>query len=444
MKTTYLNPFGQEAFMIIKNYGNITRISQTTEHINQIIQETPNQEYKQVNTIQELCKEKIRQYIQQQTHKKTRQFNYLYNEGLETEDIISTHTLLQATAITYGSTSNEAEIISNTITNQIKIKLNRAHDKTVIDTVLSEYIDINNTYLDDIMPFVGNGKLKLTQLLISNKKIILTYEDFMEEYEEYLKYKNAEKIYEVLCDKTKKDLLVPLTRQKTIEYMKTVEEQLKQVEAAPIIKQVGIDIKNTINTEKENAMQSMYSKNINFTNYDDDKPTPYIPEAFPPCIKKALQGINSGGRNYCINMILTPFLSYARLYPGVYARHIKEAKVTDMDPTLKITREEIIPLIHEAAQNCTPPLFKDQPEEKHNINSKMGFGENNISHENCGKTPWYTPTNCQNIKQQSNLCTPCGDCQKIGNPLSYYNRKRKLIIKNRRKEEDAAKRSNKG
>ena len=444
MKTTYLNPFGQEALAIIKNYGNITRISEKTEHITQIIQETPNQEYKQINTIRELCKEKIRQYIQQQTHKKTRQFNYLYNENLETEDIIATHTLLQATAITYGSTSNEAEIITNTIINQIKNKINKTHDNTVIETVLSDYIDINNTYLEDIMPLIGKGKIKLNQLLISNKKIIITYEDFLEKYEEHLQYKNAEKIYEALCEKTKKDLLIALTHQKTIEYMKIIEEQLKQVEAAPIIKQVGIDIKDTINTEKEKALQNRYSKNINFTNYDDDKPTPYIPEAFPPCIKKALQGINSGGRNYCINMILTPFLSYARLYPGVYSRHIKNAKITDMDPTLKITREEIIPLIHEAAQNCTPPLFKDQPEEKHNINSKLGFGENNISHENCGKTPWYTPTNCQNIKQQSNLCTPCRDCQKIGNPLSYYNRKRKLIIKERRNEEDATQTGNKG
>ena len=177
----------------------------------------------------------------------------------------------------------------------------------------------------------------------------------------------------------------------------------------------------------------MYSKNINFTNYDDDKPTPYIPEAFPPCIKKALRGINSGGRNYCINMILTPFLSYARLYPGVYARHIKDAKVTDMDPTLKITRDEIMPLIHEAAQNCTPPLFNDQPEEKHNINSKLGFGENSISHENCGKTPWYTPSNCQNIKQQSNLCVPCGDCQKIGNPLIILQQKKKTDNKKQEK-----------
>lgn len=69
-----------------------------------------------------------------------------------------------------------------------------------------------------------------------------------------------------------------------------------------------------------------------------------------------------------------------------------------MDPTLNITLEEIIPLIHKAAQNCTPPLFKDQPQEKHNIHSKLGFEEGKISLENSGKTPWYTPTTAKTYK----------------------------------------------
>ena len=101
-----------------------------------------------------------------------------------------------------------------------------------------------------------------------------------------------------------------------------------------------------------------------------------------------------------------------------------------MDPNLTITRGEILPLIESAAQNCTPPLLSDQPQEKTNIHSKLGFGEGEINIENCGKTPWYTPMNCKNIKQQQpDLCTPCKDCQKIGNPLSYYNRKRKLLTR---------------
>lgn len=42
MKTTYLNPFNQAALNIIKDFGNITGISQTTEHINEIIKNTYN------------------------------------------------------------------------------------------------------------------------------------------------------------------------------------------------------------------------------------------------------------------------------------------------------------------------------------------------------------------------------------------------------------------
>ena len=33
-----------------------------------------------------------------------------------------------------------------------------------------------------------------------------------------------------------------------------------------------------------------------------------------------------------------------------------------MDPDLSITENEILPLIFDAADNCTPPLFDDQPE----------------------------------------------------------------------------------
>ena len=32
-----------------------------------------------------------------------------------------------------------------------------------------------------------------------------------------------------------------------------------------------------------------------------------------------------------------------------------------------------------------------------------------------------------------NLCIPCVDCKKIGNPLIYYNRKKRLLEKNNSK-----------
>jgi DNA primase large subunit len=81
-------------------------------------------------------------------------------------------------------------------------------------------------------------------------------------------------------------------------------------------------------------------------------------------------------------------------------------------------------LIYEAAQRCVPPLFDDQPQEKVNINAKLGFGmhlELKMEHE--GETTWYTPMSCEKIKLHlPHLCQPDELCKKIGNPLSYYNR----------------------
>ena len=377
----------------------------------------------------EICYEKIRYYYNDQAHTKTSSYTYLFNEELEEEDIISTHALLQAVAINYGSNSYEADTIVNTIQSITKCKLEKSDDK-LIDETLNEYIDIHNTTLNEIIPLLNTENIKLNELLLSKDRIIITYDDFLTEYSKFLEHRRPESMYQALCTRMKKHLITGLITQKIRNYMKTIEDKLKQVEPANVIQEIGETIRHIQQTEREEILKQRYGNKTSFTSFDDDQPTPYNMEAFPPCVKKALNGTRNGGRNYSISLFLTPFLSYARLYPGVYSRHIKQPRIVDMDPTLNITNDEIIPLIHQAAQNCKPPLFQDQPQEKQNINSKLGFGEAEISYDNAGKTPWYTPTNCKNIQQQQpQLCTPCKDCQRIGNPLSYYNRKRKLLTR---------------
>ena len=60
--------------------------------------------------------------------------------------------------------------------------------------------------------------------------------------------------------------------------------------------------------------------------------------------------------------------------------------------------------------------------------------------DNEGETHWYTPMNKEKIKlHMPHLCTPNIDCKKIGNPLTFYNRKRRLMKKdneNRQVEEN--------
>ena len=432
MNTAYLNPYGQNAMEIIQGYGNITQITQTTQEINNIIKDTPNQEAKQVNTIQELCYEKIRQHYQYQHNKKSNSYNYLLQPHIEEADTIATHTLLQATAVNYGSNSYEADTITQIITHTTMMRIEKT-EPDIIEAALNDYIDTSNTTLKDILPLIKSGGVKLNNILLNKNKVILTYPDFLEEYSQYLEHRRPETIYPLLCNTTRKDILTALIEQQTHKYLQSIETKLKQVEPAQIIRELGKEIKKIETTERKTLIQKQAGNKAVFTNYNDDQPTAYNIEAFPPCIRKCMEGIRSGGRNYAITIFLTPFLSYARLYPGVYTRHIKNAKVTDMDPTLNITHNEIIPLIHQAAQNCKPPLFTDQPEEKKNIHSKLGFGENSLTYENCGKTPWYTPPNCKNIQNnQPSLCTPCADCKRIGNPLYYYNRKRKILSKKKK------------
>ena len=435
MKTAYLNPYGQSAHEIIHKYGNITQITTKTQEINNIIKNTPNQKHKQINTIKDLCHDKIRQHLQDQYKQKSNKYNYLYNRAIDTMDTIATHTLLQATAINYGHESSEADLITQIITNTTRKRIETTTEHE-INRALTDYLDIHNTIINDILPLLDTEQIKLNQLVLSHNKIILTYEDFITEYTEYLQHRNPETMYTLLCHNMKKNILTALIQKQTRHYLQLIESQLKKIEPAQIIKTIAEDIKKIEKTEQE-TRQKHGTITARYTSFNDDRPTAYIPEAFPPCIQKALRGIKSGGRNCTINMILTPFLSYARLYPGVYAKHKKNPRITDMDPTLTITTEEIIPKIHQAAQNCKPPLFKDQPTEKQNIHSKLGFGEGTITYENCGKTPWYTPPNCKNIKQQQpGLCTPSTDCTKIGNPLSYYNRKRKLLTRKGEKKDD--------
>ena len=145
MKTAYLNPYGQSAHEIIHKYGNITQITTKTQEINNIIKNTPNQKHKQINTIKDLCHDKIRQHLQEQHRQKSNKYNYLYNRAIDTMDTIATHTLLQATAINYGPESSEADLITQIITNTTRkrIETTTEHEinQALTDTILINYCD---------------------------------------------------------------------------------------------------------------------------------------------------------------------------------------------------------------------------------------------------------------------------------------------------------------
>lgn len=143
---------------------------------------------------------------------------------------------------------------------------------------------------------------------------------------------------------------------------------------------------------------------------------------FPPCISSTLEGVSSGSRNYAITVLLTSFLSYARLCP---IRSSRDAKISDYTNDISVVRDEILPVIYESAKNCSPPLFEDQPMEKLNVIYHLGLGlKEDFTVGDAGRSSWYFPPNCEKIRREApSLCKPDKDCKEIKNPLNYYARK---------------------
>ncbi|WP_297092704.1 DNA primase large subunit PriL [Thermococcus sp.] len=156
-------------------------------------------------------------------------------------------------------------------------------------------------------------------------------------------------------------------------------------------------------------------------------------ELFPPCVKIALGGVPSGLRNYAITVLLTSFLSYARLCPSPSRRDVR---IRDCVSDLSVVEKEILPVIIEAGNRCSPPLFEDQPHEVKNIWYHLGFGlTDRPTLEDSGNSTWYFPPNCSKIRANApQLCKPDRHCRNIKNPLTYY--LRRLYIEGRKGKEE--------
>lgn len=141
-------------------------------------------------------------------------------------------------------------------------------------------------------------------------------------------------------------------------------------------------------------------------------------ENFPPCVEKALNGVGSGNRNYAIVVLLTSFISYARISPS--GKRVE--RIMDFIDDISIVEDEVIPLIFEAAEKCNPPLFQDQPQDKPNIYYHLGFGmTTNPRLKDSGKSKWYATPNCRKIQTEAPvLCSPDDLCPEVKNPLTYY------------------------
>ena len=290
----------------------------------------------------------------------------------------------------------------------------------IIDEVLDEVKVDGAITWKSLREIVATKKLKLNDLLIDNGDVVLQHEDFIYRFGDEFTDRSPDRMYNILIgDSVKEQILSLLMMQKTEEYIARIKERSARIEIHPAITKIAEELKECIPEEIGKYNQYCAGSGGIYGTVQDGK---LNPEAFPPCIKSTVEGVSSGGRNDAIVLLLTSFASYARLYPRIFASD-ETVKVSDMDPYLSITENEILPLIFDAADNCTPPLFDYQPQEKINIISKLGFGmydRVDINHHE-GETKWYTPMSCEKIKiHLPNLCHPDKSCKGINNPLSCY------------------------
>lgn len=255
----------------------------------------------------------------------------------------------------------------------------------VDDRVLHQYLPRYAVRWVDLAPLLRHRRVELTKLYLVKGWAVLTLQDLWNFY-------------------------ANIVSVRTEEYIQSVNERISESGVpSNVLARVG---------ERVSALLPKELTTERFAMMPSGK---LRPECFPPCMKLALNGVGIGLRNYAIVMVLTPFLSYARIAPSGKVA----TRVADFVKDISVVQDEIAPLIFEAAERCNPPLFKDHPQEKANIFYHMGFGmatEPRLG--DSGKSKWYMIPNCKNIQMSASpLCHPDELCRKIGNPRTYYFRK---------------------
>lgn len=437
---SYINPLSNEGREIIKDYGDLNQLEKEDEYLVEEVTHTTNQKISDDSIIpksyKDLALKRIQWAIEKKNNKNFNQneFEYLLNEAIFKQDVVVFHVLCQAIATQFNTGSRETRLFveSQGILIQERLaKLTPSAREEIIDEILDEIKTDGAIKWNTIKEVIATKKLKLSELLLKDGDIILQQDDFLYNFEDKFSDRSPERMYNILVGDSVKELILSrLIMQKTEEYIARIKEMSKRVEMHPAIVELAGELKEFIPDEISKYNQYYAGSGGIYGTVQAGK---LNPDAFPPCIKNTVEGVSSGGRNDAIVLLLTSFASYARLYPRIFASD-ETIKVSDLDPDLTITQNEILPLIFDAADNCTPPLFEDQPQEKVNIISKLGFGmhsEIDINHE--GETTWYTPMSCEKIKMHlPQLCKPDGSCKGINNPLSCYGRKKFQLDKQKK------------
>lgn len=429
IQMSFINPLSEEGKQIVReDGGNLDRIFDENitliETINSIkSQEISDDKYIPRNYA-DLVIKRVEWYVEKKNDPKYnyKKYAFLFNPEITKFDTIAFYILCQAVAIKFGPNSRESRALVELQGQIIENRLEEIYERDrseIVAKIMNNLIVQDKIKWTSLADLLGSKKINLQDLVLKDGEVILDWEDFMEYFGDVVRLQQPERMYNVFIGTRIKELImIKMIMQNTENYIKNVHEIAgREVEPNSTLLKIAEEVAEVLSTE-------MRYYGTAGDGGGEIKASPLDIEKFPPCIKKALDGIKSGGRNEVIVLFLTPFLSYARLYPSVFRRNTT-LKLSDIDKDLKITENEILPMIHDAADRCSPPLFDDQPQEKININAKLGFGmHDKLSLQHEGETTWYTPMSCEKVKlNMPALCKPDKTCKGITNPLSYYNRK---------------------
>jgi len=426
VNVSFINPFSEEGRQIVREFGDLNSIYEENGDLMDLVIHSRSQDISDDESIPhnifDLALKRIEWYIKKKNNPDFdyKKYSYLYNYKITKFDVIAFYLLTQAISVKFGPNSRESRVM---VESQGKLMESRLGEMLISEKREILRTISNNLFAGEVKwtmfaELLSSRKLKLTELVLDRGNIILDKEDFMENLGNKLEKRDPDKMYQLLIGDQIKELLINrMIMQKTEDYIKDVyKKSMRQIEPNPLLLDLADKVSEILNQPVMGYGYRGSSGKV--------EASPLNQEAFPPCVKLVLEGMKSGGRNDAIIIFLTPFISYARLYPDVFRRNTT-VRISDVDPELEAVEKEILPLIYEAAERCTPPLFEDQPQEKVNINAKMGFGMHShieLKHE--GETTWYTPMSCEKVKLHlPSLCKPDKTCKNIGNPLSYYIRK---------------------
>jgi DNA primase large subunit len=424
---SFINPLSTEGEEIVREKGSLEQLFDRNVDLLRIVTQSKSQNISDdtyvPETLADLAVKRVEWYLRKKNDKTFdhNDYAFLFDPEIAKFDVIAFYIAAQAIGIKFNPNSRESRVFMEAQGKLVEERLEKLHPterREAVSKLLNTLLQQDNIKWTSLSNLLGSKKISLSDLVLDQGEVILNRADFLLKFEDKIVNRPPEKMYDLLIGQRIKELIINrMIMHNTENYIKKVHEMASNIEPHPALIQIADKI-----SEKLAERSSFFSSS---GGGGGAKAATLQNEAFPPCIMKTMEGVGSGNRNDAIVLLLTSFLSYARLYPSVFRNEIS-VKVSDVDSNLQIVNNEIIPLIYEAAENCSPPLFEDDPQEKLNVIAKLGFGvhsEADLKHE--GESKWYTPMSCDKIKiHLSPLCRPDATCKKIGNPLSYYNRRR--------------------